>query len=126
MDKSRALEIINILASGADPLTGEVFPPEHAIQHPEIIRALYVAAIALSSEGSKTKAAKVRNSNLPEKAGTPWSDDEDRELLAAFDNGCSEKELAASHQRTPFAIRSRLIKLGRLEALKVPATAPSA
>ena len=115
MDKPRALEVVNTLASGVDPFTGEIFPAQSTLQNPEVVRALYVAAIALGNEISGRKPAKASNANQPEKAGLPWSADEDRELLTAFDSGRSEKELAATHQRTLNAIRARLVRFGRLQ-----------
>lgn len=120
MQKECALELVNALASGVDPVTGEIFPPESSLQHPEIIRALYTASLALNAEAVNPKPVRVRS--LPEKAGKPWSGDEDRELLAAFDSGRSEKELASAHQRTTFAIRSRLIRHGRLAVQSVAPT----
>ena len=115
MNNQHALEIINALASGIDPVSGEIFPPQSALQHPEIIRALYVASIALRDHPAKT-----RNPNLPHKAGMPWTEVEDQELLAAFDQGRAEKELAELHQRSRGAIRSRLMLLGRIEGPKPP------
>lgn len=120
MDKTRALEILTGLAAGIDPLTGEIFPPQSTLQHPEIIRALYVAAIALNGEPAGSRPGKPRNPDPPGKAGMPWTADEDRDLLAAFDSGRSEKELAAEHRRTPNAIRSRLLRYGRIEARPEP------
>ncbi len=117
MDQTRALEIINALAAGIDPLTGEVFPEHSTLQHPDVVRALFLAAMALQSSRSKPPRPASKDSDLPPKAGKSWSEAEDHELVAAFESGKSEKELAAKHQRTLGAIRSRLIKLGKLEPL---------
>jgi hypothetical protein len=51
---------------------------------------------------------------MPAKTGEPWSEDEDRKLLAAFDSGRSLQELAAAHQRTLAGVRARLLKYGRI------------
>ena len=51
---------------------------------------------------------------VPQKTGEPWSEDEDRKLLAAFDAGRGLQELAAAHERTTSAVRARLVKYGRL------------
>jgi hypothetical protein len=123
MDNSRALEIVNALASGADPFTGEIFPAESTLQHPEIVRALFRAAAALAPGNTVAKPARTRTP--PPKAGMPWSEDEDRQLLAGFDAGRDEKELATLHERTPWSIRSRLAKHGRLPPV-VHRAAPSA
>ena len=41
MDTIRAKELLSALADGMDPFTGELFPPNHICNHPDIIRALH-------------------------------------------------------------------------------------
>lgn len=116
MDKNRALEIINSLAAGVDPITGEVFPAESALQHPNIVRALFLAAIALQSKDAKPGLSPATNdANFLSNAGKSWSQSEDYDLVSAFELGATEKQLAVKHKRTKGAIRSRLVKLGKLE-----------
>jgi hypothetical protein len=55
-----------------------------------------------------------REHRLPENAGKPWSDDEDRLLIEHFDAATPMKELAQRHNRTAGAIQARLEKLGKL------------
>jgi hypothetical protein len=50
----------------------------------------------------------------PNKAYRSWSEEDDESLLHMFDSGASIKEIAAKHERTKGAIRSRLLLLGRL------------
>ena len=111
MDTSRALEIIKSLSDGIDPYTGEVFPAGSPYQHPDTVRALFKAIGAL--EGFREK--KKRQKPLPEKAGMPWREEEDNLLVEAFDKGASIKELSDSHMRTEAAIKSRLIRLGKIK-----------
>lgn len=114
MDNERALEIINTLASGFDPFTGEVYDEENVLQNPDVVRALFTAARAL--EGLAVHAtSKSRNPNLPANAGRPWSEEESQQLAAEFDSGKTQAQLVESHERTPGAIRSRLVRLGKLE-----------
>jgi len=112
MEPNQALAIVRSLAEGVDPESGELFPRDSAYQRPQTVRALYAAAAALDQAGR----AERRRAELPRKTGTPWAEDEDRSLLAAFDAGRSLTELAAAHQRTQGAIRLRLVKYGRLAA----------
>ena len=112
IDTARVQDIIASLANGIDPLTGEVFPPDHALQHADIVGALFAASAAL--EVAKALAAKSART-LPPKSGQPWSPAEDHELASAFDSGMTERDLAQKHQRTRGAIRSRLVRLGKLE-----------
>jgi hypothetical protein len=83
MDQSQALAVVRSLANGVDPESGEVFPPESAYQRPQIVRALYEAATALE----RVERFERRKARMPAKTGEPWSEEEDRKLLAAFDSG---------------------------------------
>ena len=112
MDANQALAVVRSLANGVDPETGEVFPAESAYQRPLVVRALYEAASALE----RTERFERRKAQLPAKTGVPWSEDEDRKLLAAFDAGRALQELAAAHERTMGAVRARLLKYGRINA----------
>lgn len=114
MDNEHALEIINALASGIDPFTGEVHSQGSVLQNPETVRALFLAARALEAMTPRKKG-KPRDPALPASAGKSWSEEEDRQLVAAFDSGQTEQELAESHKRTRGAIQARLVKLGKME-----------
>jgi len=61
-------------------------------------------------------ALERRRQQMPPKTGEPWSEEEDRKLLAAFDGGRALQELAAAHERTMGAVRARLLKYGRINA----------
>ena len=111
MDTSTSLEIIRALANGADPHTGEELPADSLYQHPQTIRALFVAIQALE----RLQKAGVRQQRLPEHAGVAWSAEEDRQLISGFDSGKTARQLAKEHQRTEGAIRSRLIKHGKIQ-----------
>ena len=112
MNASEALDIVRALASGVDPVTGDAFPEESAYQRPQVVRALYEAVAALERSARFNR----RKEGLPGKASQPWTEEEDRRLLAAFDAGRALGEVAAEHQRTQGAIRARLVKYGRLAA----------
>ena len=81
-------------------------------QRPLVVRALYEAASALE----RTERFERRKAQLPAKTGVPWTEEEDRKLLAAFDAGRALQELAAAHERTMGAVRARLLKYGRINA----------
>ena len=80
MDQTQALAIVRSLANGVDPETGEVFAPESAYQRPQIVRALYQAAAALE----RIERFERRRQQMPQKTGEPWTEEEDRKLLAAI------------------------------------------
>ena len=112
MDAAQALAVVRSLANGVDPESGEVFPAESPYQRPLTVRALYEAAAALE----RIERFDRRKSQMPAKTGEPWSEDEDRKLLASFDAGRALQELATAHERTMGAVRARLLKYGRINA----------
>lgn len=111
MTPLEAKKIIEALANGIDPETGEILPPQSTLNSPAVIRALFVAGRALD------RAAKHadRNNSSPAMAGLPWGDEEDQALLAAFDAGSTVKDMALKHGRTLGAITSRLVRLGKIK-----------
>ena len=112
MEQAQALAIVKSLANGVDPDSGEVFPAEGAYQRPQTVRALYTAVEALERAAQFER----RKQQLPPKTGEPWTEDEDRKLLSAFDAGRGLPDLAGAHQRTQTGVRARLVKYGRLAA----------
>lgn len=111
MEPNQALDIVRALAAGTDPATGEVFPSDSPYQQPDVIRALTVAATALQQAANAAR----KHQKLPAATGKPWTPEEDQALVAAFDSGSTPKQLAAAHERTNGAVRSRLMKLGKLD-----------
>jgi hypothetical protein len=119
MTPAEAKQIIDVLASGVDPATGEVLPEDNALNSPHVIRALFIASKALERMAGKPAR---QGATAPGKAGKPWSEDEDQRLLAGFDAGTPVAALALAHERSSGAITSRLERLGRLQ---LPQKAPS-
>ncbi|HET9448471.1 MAG TPA: hypothetical protein VFO35_19530 [Steroidobacteraceae bacterium] len=111
MDEAKALAIVAALANGVNPLTGEVFAVDSPYQSPEVIRALYCAVRTLEVAGRRRARTQGPASN---NAGKPWTEEEDRQLLSAFDGGRPLAELAQTHGRTRGGIQARLIRHGRL------------
>lgn len=111
MSPNEAKSIIESLANGMDPQTGEVLAVPGVCSQPQVIRALFIAGRALD----RLIARENRLKTLPENAGKPWSPSEDSELLKHFDGGLSMKALAAGHGRSNGAIASRLAHLGRIK-----------
>ncbi|MCU0897553.1 MAG: SANT/Myb-like DNA-binding domain-containing protein [Burkholderiales bacterium] len=117
MDREKALRILKTLADGIDPGTGEALPAASAYQHPDAVRALFVAIRALESpEASEAAAKRGTPAARPGvgNAGKPWSKEEDEQLLAAFDGGQPVEAIAQVHGRSKVAIEARLAKFGRV------------
>ena len=112
MTPAEAKQIIEVLAGGVDPATGEVLPDDSPLSSPHVIRALFIAAKALEVMATKPARPAVA---APGNAGKPWTEEEDQRLLATFDAGTPVAALARTHERTTGSINSRLIRLGRLQ-----------
>jgi hypothetical protein len=107
---AEAQQIIDILAGGIDPETGEMLPPDSCLNSPNTIRALFLASKALAAAVRKAEA----DGDRPGKAGKAWSQAEDEQLLKAFDAGTTVQDLASLHERSTGGITSRLVRLGRI------------
>ena len=111
MTATQALDIIELLADGFDPKTGEVIPDNSCLQRGNVVRALMRASRALKSASRAEKKRK----DLPNRAGLSWTDEEDEKLLKSFEQGQKPEGLAIEHERTLGAINSRLHKHGKIE-----------
>jgi hypothetical protein len=110
MSPAEAKQILEVLANGVDPLTGEIIFERSPFNRPQVIRALFCAVRELEKLDKRK-----RSNHLPDNAGKPWSEEEDARLLDAFDAGTPVKELAERHARTKGSIESRLMRHGRLQ-----------
>ena len=114
MERPAAVQILQALAQGVDPHTGECLPASGPYQHPDTVRALFHALEALTT----APATRLRPGPqaAPSNAGKPWSEAEDAALAAAFDAGQTVAAIAERHGRTRAAIQARLVRLGKIEA----------
>ena len=108
MTNTEALKIIESLADGRCPITGQIL--EGSYQQPDIVRALCVAARALE----RAERSERRREELPERTGESWNTDEEQQLCKEFDHGESVEDIAVIHQRTKGAIKARLQRLGKI------------
>ncbi len=110
MSPEEAQLVLETLAKGIDPSTGEVLPSDGVFDNPSVLRALFFGIKALD------KAATVDrlNPSVPAMAGKPWTSDEENQLLRGYDAKLSIEELSASHSRSKGGIAARLVRLGRI------------
>ena len=108
MNNEEALEIIEQMIQKRQALSSETLTPKQWAQTQQIINALQLASQALQNR-IKTEA---RQSSLPNNAGKSWTEEENQQIIEAFNNGESIATIAERHQRTQGSIRSRLVKLG--------------
>lgn len=104
MDIVRAQEIISALAEGVDPTTGEVLPDNSVCNKGEIVRAFYAVLNHLD--------AKKPKKNMPAKAGTPWTKEDEDLLVSLYHSGTPKKDICTSLQRSETGVAARLVHLG--------------
>ena len=119
MEKEQTLRILNALANGVHPATGEKFAADGPYQHPDTVRALFEAMRAIEG-GAATAPAPERKPVFPQSgSGSRWTGEEEQRLVAAFDAGESVETLARAHNRSRAAIEARLVRLGKMDASAV-------
>ena len=128
MSKEQTLRILNALANGIHPATGEKFGADSPYQHPDTVRALFeamravegAASAAAASSASTSATAADRRPAMPESgSGSRWTSEEEQRLLSSFDAGRTVDELARAHNRSRAAIEARLVRLGKMDASAV-------
>lgn len=116
MELQIARQIIDTLAQGIHPITGEAMPDDSPYNAPPVIRALHTVARALETLNGAPAAAETQSRPRPPNAGKPWNPQEDQALETAFDAGIPLKQVAQELGRTAFAVEQRLVKLGKVAA----------
>jgi len=127
MNREQTLRILNALANGIHPATGEKFGADSPYQHPDTVRALFEAMRVMEGAAAPTPApsstatpAPARRQPMPESgSGSRWSAEEEQRLANAFDTGRTVDELARAHNRSRAAIEARLVRLGKMDASAV-------
>jgi hypothetical protein len=120
MEIRTAQRVVEILAQGVDPTTGEAFATDSPYNEPRIIRALFTVHEFVRRARKPPRSDDERrceNVELgrPRNYGLPWTDDARSIVAAEFENGKTVEELAAAFERTRGAIQAELIRQGLIE-----------
>jgi hypothetical protein len=119
MEREQTLRILNALANGVHPATGEKSAADGPYQHPDTVRALFEAMRAVeggaASAPAPTPERKAPPSMPQSGSGSRWSAEEEQRLATAFDAGRTVDELARAHSRSRAGIEARLVKLGKMD-----------
>jgi hypothetical protein len=112
MQEQRARKILQALVEGVDPITGAELEGGTVLQQADVLRALLAGVTALEQVSARAH----RRAQLPDNVGRPWTSDEERALVTAFQSGDPLADIATRHRRTLRAIEARLERLGLLTA----------
>jgi hypothetical protein len=112
MELQSARQIIDTLAQGVHPVTGQAMPEDSPYNAPPVIRALFAVSRALDGGEPVVRGRRP----APPNAGKAWSPEDDTRLTAGFTADPDLKQLAQQMGRTRVAVEARLVKLGKLEA----------
>ena len=116
MEQQQAVRILNALANGVHPATGEVFSADSPYQHPDTVRALFEAMRAMNSGSLKPSITQTRKAvETPANTFVRWTAEEEARLASGFDSGKTSSTLAKLHNRSRAAIEARLLKLGKID-----------
>ena len=115
MERHEVIAVLESLANGVDPATGQKIPLEF-LQGGATVDALSTAGALLKEDA--TRPARRNNPTFPA-AGAPWTEEEDKRLLGEHDGGMTAAQIALAHGRTSNSITLRLIKLGRIDPATV-------
>ena len=115
MEIRKAQRVVEILAQGVDPTTGETFASDSPYNEPQVIRALFtVHEFVRRARKPPMSADEKRRENLdlgrPGNHGLPWTVDARSQVAMGFENGKTIEELATTLERTQGAIRAELIR----------------
>ncbi len=125
MELDQAVRIVEAVANGVNPETGEVFSSDSPYNSPVVIRALFTCSQHLQQRNVKStktieeRQAENKRKHLPLNAGLPWTDEMKARLAAAFKSGASPADLAATFERTKYAVALELKKQGLLSEEEV-------
>ena len=118
MERREVVEILAALASGAHPITGEIFSEDSPYNHPKVIRALFGSIGLIEARGGRAKKS-LEEINLeqgrPRRTNMRWSEEENRHMIELLRQGVLTGEIADRFERTRGAIHSRLQRQGLLE-----------
>lgn len=119
MNTEEAIRILENLHDGIDPVTGEVLAEGNVLEQAPVMRAIYMAIIALRQGTFCDNPLDDLWTNIDGGLNKtrPWTDAEDKLLVELYRNGMTMEQLADKLIRKPRGIKDRL---SALDVLKPP------
>ena len=100
MQFTEAVKIVEALAEGYDPDTGECLPADNACQRPDVIRALYLVVQKVKHPAGLPPAALAN-------AAKPWTAAEEAGPARAYESGVTVARLAQMGRHAVRALPER-------------------
>ncbi|MDV6254366.1 hypothetical protein [Vibrio sp. EA2] len=115
MDQESAYPIIDALANGIDPNTGECFPDDSPYNNPDVIRALFYVLRNKPTQKKHKKSLEEKqqeniSKGLPKNYGLPWTDDAVEYVINQYQANVPLDEIAQGVARKPNSIIGLLKK----------------
>ncbi|MCE2571882.1 hypothetical protein [Motilimonas eburnea] len=115
MDQEKAYLIIDTLANGIDPVTGECFPENSPYNHPDVIRALFYLLRNQPTHKKQKKSLEEKQQEnvakgLPKNYGLPWSDEAIEYVISQYNANIAIDCIAQEVARKPSSIIGLLKK----------------
>ncbi|EPA0960909.1 hypothetical protein ACQZVH_004320 [Vibrio parahaemolyticus] len=115
MDQEKAYSIIDALANGIDPNTGEYFPEDSPYNHPDVIRALFYVLRNKPTQKKQKKSLEEKqqeniSKGLPKNYGLPWTDETVEYVISQYQTNTSIDVIAQEIARKPSSIIGLLKK----------------
>ena len=110
MELKQAKKILELLADGINPATGEPLEEYDSCNQVDVVRALHIVLRHCNAPNENTKKAPAEN------AGKPWTAEDDEILCRMFDTGCSTQDMCNHFQRSSGGIAARLVRIGKINS----------
>lgn len=115
MDHEKAYSIIDTLANGIDPNTGECFPEDSPYNSPDVIRALFYVLRNQPIQKKQKKSLEEKqqeniSKGLPKNYGLPWTEETIEYVIHQFQSNKAIDVIAQDISRKPSSIIGLLKK----------------
>lgn len=115
MNQDKIVTIIEALANGIDPITGEVLPDNSPYNQPEVIRSLFqVTKLIPKAKKSKRTTEQKQQENLekglPKNYGLAWLEGDINSVVNQYKSNVTIDDIAEEQARKPSSIIGLLKK----------------
>lgn len=115
MNQEKIVTIIEALANGIDPITGEMLPDRSPYNQPEVIRSLFqVTKLIHKAKKPKRATEQKRQENLekglPKNFGLAWLEDDINSVINHYKLNVTIDDIAKEQARKPSSIIGLLKK----------------